>query len=54
MQIYFTEEEKKYIVIDLKSNYGLKCRKDTPEAIKRSIDKKIESHKRWLNSGGVK
>jgi len=54
MQIFFTSEEMKYITIKDGEDYALACQDDAPEQIKKSIERKIEAHKRWLEDGGVK
>ena len=54
MQIYFTKEEQKYVIIKYDSDYGFACRDDAPEIIRKSIVEKISAHKRWLEGGGRK
>ena len=55
MTLFFTDEEKKWIDIDLSKEYTLSCKDNAPDDIKDSIDKKIEAHKKWLKEmfGGV-
>lgn len=49
MQIYFTDDEKKYIDIDFKDNeYALICKNNAPPKIKKSIKHKLSEHKKWL------
>lgn len=54
MQIFFTKEEQKYVIIKYDSDYGFACRDDAPETIRKSIMEKIAAHKRWLEGGGRK
>jgi hypothetical protein len=54
MQIYFTKEEQKYVIIKDDGDYGFACRDDAPEKIRKSIMEKIAAHKRWLEDGGRK
>lgn len=48
MTPFFTEEEKKWIVVDLSKEYTITYKEDTPPQIKKSIIKKIENDKKWL------
>lgn len=54
MQIYFTKEEQKYVIIEDDGDYGFACLDDAPEKIRKSIMEKIAAHKRWLKDGGRK
>lgn len=47
MTILFTKEERKWIET-AEGDYGLKCKDDTPAEIRKSIEMKFESHKKWL------
>lgn len=49
MIIFFTDEEKEWLEIDLSKDYTLKCKDDAPVKIKESIDRKISNHKKWLH-----
>lgn len=53
MTILFTEEEKKYLVIVDTGEYGFAISKDAPPEIRKSMNEKIASNKKWLESGGV-
>lgn len=52
MTLFFTEGEKKFLAFDISKEYPFSCKKDAPKAIKESINKKIEGHKKWLSSNG--
>ena len=48
MQLMLTNEEKKYIEISRSSEYGLKVKENAPPSVARSLNRKIEAHKRWI------
>lgn len=49
MQISFTNEEKKYLIINYNNEeYSFKCKDNAPSDIKKSIESKLIAHKKWL------
>ena len=48
MTILFTEEEKRYLQNENGGSYGLTYKKETPDEIAKSIQRKINAHKKWL------
>ena len=49
MQIVFTDKEKKYLEINMSNNeYSFACKSNAPLDVKKSINKKLLAHKKWL------
>ena len=54
MTLYFTDKELQYIVQSKEKNgYGLKCKDGAPAKIRISIEKKLNAHKKWLDTSGL-
>lgn len=49
MQIYFTQKELEFVSVNFKDGkYAFVCKKNAPQSIKQSIEKKLTEHKKWL------
>ena len=61
MVLKFTEEEQKYLTLRENEEYGFECSPEAPQAVRKSIDRKIKKHKEWIKAlqkeppgGGIK